>query len=285
MPEHSLPPEDYDDLRQPGQVRRAAGLEWWLAGLLVLGVLAGGFLFLKQARLNAGLERAFWVVGHASFPVPERQAAFHQLVAAGNKEWRGAYLGGFQLADIKLPGVDLHDSDMEGSNFARASLVRARLKNVRLAFADLNEADLAEADVTASNLFKAHLARASFRQARLRGTVLEQVKATDAVFLGADLGEAQLLMADLTGANFTSADLTGASLEAAMLKGANLTFALMAGVDLKDADFTDANWWRARRLTSDQITWLKKNFAPTDNTPATLRQDYQAWLKEGAGRK
>lgn len=285
MHERAIPPEDFDDLRQSGRVRRTAGLEWLLAGLLVLGLLAGAFHFFRQSRLNAGLERAFWVVGHASFPVPERQAAFQQLVAAGNKEWRGAYLGGFNLADAKLPGVDLHDSDLEGGNFARASLGRARLKNVRLAFADLTEADLAEADVTASNLFKAHLSRASFRQARLRGTVLEQVSAPDAVFLAADLGEAQLLMANLTGANFTSADLTGASLEAAVLRRANLTFTLMAGVDLKDADLTDANWWRARRLTSEQVARLRKNFPPSADAPPALREDYEAWLKETAGAR
>lgn len=285
MHEHSLPPEDFDALRQSARVRRTAGLEWLLVGLLVLGLLAGVFAYLKQSRVNAELERAFWVVGHAGFPVPERQAAFLQLVAAGNAEWRGAYLGGLNLADFKRPGVDLHDSDLEGCNLARASLAGARLKNVRLALADLTDADLAEAEVSASNLFKAHLTRASFRQARLRGTVLEQVKATDAVFLAADLGEAQLLMADLTGANFTSADLTGASLEAAVLRRANLTVTLMAGVDLKDADLTDANWWRARRLTSEQLAWLKQRFPPTAEAPAVVRKDYEAWLKEEAARQ
>ncbi len=284
MPEHDGPSE-LSDAPGPAPVRRAAWLDWLLAGLLVLGLLAGAFLFLSNARRNAELERAFWVAGHKSFSTPERQAAFQQLVAAGNKEWRGAYLGGLNFADFKLAGVDLHDGDMEGSNFARAALTHARLRNVRLTLADLTDADLSEADVTASNLFKAHLSRASFRQASLRGSVLEQVNATDAVFLAADLGEAQMLMANLTGANFTSADLTGASLEAAVLRHANLTFTLMAGVDLKDADFTDANWWRARRLTSDQIAWLNKSFPPSGDAPLALRQDYEAWLKEMAGRK
>lgn len=285
MPERTSPLEASDTSPNPGTTGQGTGLEWLLAGLLVLGLLSGGFLFLRHARRDAELERAFWVVGHKAFSVAERQAAFQQLVAAGNVEWRGAYLGGLNLADFKLPGVDLHDSDMEGSNLVHATLSRARVRNVRLALADLTDADFSEADVTASNLFKAHLARASFRQARLRGAVLEQVNATDAVFLAADLGEAQLLMADLTGANFTSADLTGASLEAAVLRRANLTFTLMAGVDLKDADFTDANWWRARRLTSEQLAWLNKSFPPTANAPAGLRQDYEAWLKESAGRR
>lgn len=285
MHEHSIPPEDFDDLRQSARVRRLAGLEWLLAGLLLLGLLAGAFVLLQRSRVNTELERAFWVVGHASFPMPQRQAAFLQLVAAGNTEWRGAYLGGFDLPDFKRPGVDLHDSDMEGGNLARASLTGAQMKNVRLAFADLTDADLAEAEVSGSNLFKAHLTRASFRQARLRGTVLEQVKATNAVFLAADLGEAQLLMADLTGANFTSADLTGASLEAAVLRRANLTFTLMAGVDLRDADLTDANWWRARRLTAEQLAWLKQRFPPTPAAPEALRKDYAAWLNETTGAK
>lgn len=159
MHEQAIPPEESDDLRQSSRVRRTVGLEWLLAGLLLLGLLAGAFVSLKKSRVNAELERAFWVVGHASYPVPERQAAFQRLVAAGNKEWRGAYLAGLNLADTKLPGVDL-----------------------------------------------------------------------------------------------------------------------------RDADFTDANWWRARRLTSEQIARLHKSFPPSAAAPPALRQDYEAWLKETAGR-
>jgi hypothetical protein len=52
--------------------------------------------------VNAELERAFWVVGHASFPAPQRQAAFLQLV--------------FTL----MAGVDLKDADLTDANWWRA---------------------------------------------------------------------------------------------------------------------------------------------------------------------
>jgi hypothetical protein len=48
--------------------------------------------------------------------------------------------------------------------------------------------------------------------------------------------------------------------------------------DLKDADFTNSNWWRARGLTTAQLEVLKKEFVPTEDAPVTLKEDYREWL-------
>ena len=68
--------------------------------------------------------------------------------------------------------------------------------------------------------------------------------------------------------------------QAASLRGANLSLARFSGANLKDTDFTDSNWWKSRGLNSDQITWLKKNFAPGEKASAAVRDDYEHWLKE-----
>ncbi len=97
----------------------------------------------------------------------------------------------------------------------------------------------------------------------------------------ADLSDADCLMANLAGGNLAGANLTGARLEAAVLKGANLSLARLYGANLKDTDFTNSNWWHARGLTSAQIEMLKKKFAPSENAPALLKEDYQKW---GSGK-
>lgn len=249
-----------------------------LAGCLACLIFYCVALFtLNRSRESAALEHAFWIVGHASYTAPQRQEAFLQLIAAGNREWRGAQVAALHFDGVTFPQVFLKEIDFTGGSFCRSVFARAQLGGAKLANTDLSDSDFSEGDLAGANLFKAQLARAHFRQASLRGAVLEQVAASNAVFLGAELGEAQCLMGNFSGANFTSANLTCASLEAAVLRGANLTFALMAGVDLKDADLTDANWWRARQLTSSQINWLAKRFPPSTNAPKAWQDDFAEW--------
>ena len=57
--------------------------------------------------------------------------------------------------------------------------------------------------------------------------------------------------------------------------------ARLDGADSTDADFTNANWWRARGLTTKQIELLKKKFAPTATADPALKKDYAQWA--GAG--
>jgi uncharacterized protein YjbI with pentapeptide repeats len=84
-------------------------------------------------------------------------------------------------------------------------------------------------------------------------------------------------MANLTGAKLNGAILSGAKLESAVLKKANLTLARLDGADLTDADFTNANWWCASGLTTPQLEGLKKQFSPTANADAALKEDFARW--------
>ena len=253
-----------------------------LGVILFAGFLTWNVWLLNQslsARRQSGSEHQFWVVGHANYPARERGEAFLALVAAGNKEWRGAHLDGLKLGGVSLPNADLHGADFNSSDLSRASFIGAKFARAKLAQTDLSETDFTEADLAGADLLQAQLKRAQLRRANLRGAILEQAEAQDAMLIAADLSDAYLLMANLSGANLGAANLNGASLEAAVLKQANLSLTRLTRANLKDADFSDANWWRARGLASDQIALLVKKFPPTEKAPAALRDDYQAWLK------
>lgn len=256
----------------------------WLFGASSLVALLFGNLWLLQRELmdrrQASIEHHFWIVCQEMYPASIRTEAFLQLVRAGNQEWRSAHLDGLDLKGVALPNVDLRRADFRASTLAKASCVGTKFSQGKLTNTDFTEADLSQADLAGADLFKALLRHTLLRRANLRGAVMQQIEAQHASFIAANLSDAYLLMANLTGARLDAADLTGANLEAATLKSANLSLARLTGVNLKDADFTDCNWWRARGLTSDQLAHLIKTFPPSDKADASLREDYQAWLKK-----
>ena len=100
-----------------------------------------------------------------------------------------------------------------------------------------------------------------------------------AVFVLADLSDANLVLADLSNANLTGTKFIGANLESAILRGAYLALANLKDARLNGADLTDSSWWRARGLTSDQIVEFAKTFPPTDTADESRRNDFGLWLK------
>ncbi len=223
-------------------------------------------------------EHAFWVICQPGHSAAERAGAFLQLAAAGNKEWRSADLRDLNLARVKLTGVDLSFAQFDNANLAGADLAGARVFNCSFAQADLSGANLSEADLSQSQFYRANLRQTKLRRAKLRAAWLQEAQAEKADFILADLSDANCLMANLTGAQLTGADLSGANLEAAVLRGANLSLVRMDGAKLKDADFTNANWWHARGLSVEQINLLKKQFPPATNAEPALKLDYDKWV-------
>ena len=253
-------------------------------GLIALAVLLGWNVWLqrelRQARDRTEAERHYWIVGHRHEPTLDRAAAFLALVRAGNREWRGAHLQELHLPGIALTNAPLAEADFRGSDFQRADLRGSNLAGALLGKADLSAANLAGADCSGANFLQARLPNADLCRANLRGAMLEQVFGRKALLVTADLADAQLLMADLSDANLSGADLTGANLEAAILRNAALDLTRLSNANLQDADFTDANWWRARGLNRANLTYLMQRFAPTDKSPAELREDFAKWRKD-----
>jgi uncharacterized protein YjbI with pentapeptide repeats len=133
----------------------------------------------------------------------------------------GAYLDG-----VTWPGINLQDVNVSGADLSNADLQGANLSNV---FA------------TATN----------FRQALLRDTALELLRAERACFAGAELSGAQadranFEQADLEGANLGGACLSRARFGRANLAGAqftlaDLSYAVLNDARILDADFSQAN--------------------------------------------
>jgi len=274
MAEHTVQPEE------SSPTRSATRRLWWvIAGLLVVIASLGAWLGRRTHGTSERTrwEHAFWVVGHASSSPQLRTVALLELVVAGNHEWRGAHLDGLQLDNVSLPGAYLVEADFKNSSLARAKLAKARLAKTRLELADLSDADLTGADLSGSLMLRAKLQRAQLSQANLRGAVLEQAEAQGASFLMADLANGYLLMANLSQAKLGGASLIDANLEAANFRGADLSLTRLNNTNLKDADFTDCNWWRARGLSAPQLELLEQKFKPTEKWPAALRADFQEW--------
>ena len=240
------------------------------------------FRWVEQQRAGSQ-EHAFWALCHPGFPAAQRERAFSQLVAAGNKEWRCADLQGLNLAGIALPGADLQGAMFRQSNLNGANLQRANFRDGSLEMADLTGANLSRADLSETQLWRAILHKANLRRANLRAASLEQVRGENTDLILADLSDANCLMANFADARLDGANLSGARLEAAVLKGARLALTRLDGADLKNADFTNANWWRALGLKTAQIESLKQQFAPDETADPAIKKDYAKWLGD-AGR-
>lgn len=237
-------------------------------------------LLVRQSERQASLTREhfFWVLCQPGHSPSERLAAFHQLVADGNREWRSANLAELNLRGFSSPSANLQQAGFQRSDLTGANLAGAKLNKTSFQLADLSDADLAEADLAEAQCYRAVLKHASLRHTVLRAAVLQEVKAPNADLMVADLSDADCLMADFAGANLAGANLSGARLERTVLKGSNLSLARVEGANINEADFSDSNWWHARGFTTEQLDFLKQKFAPSTNAPGALKEDYQKWL-------
>lgn len=244
-------------------------------GVLTVNVwLAGG---LVQQQRSASRERDFWLLCQPGSTPLERETAFRHLVAAGNREWRSADLWQLNLAGVALAGADLQGATFLRTNLAGANLAGAVLRKSNLELADLTGADLSQANLREARLAQALLRGATLRRANLGAGSLAQAQAENADFSAADLSDTDCLMARLDGAKLRGANLSGARMASAVLKGADLAEARLDGADLTDTDFTNANWWAARGLTTAQLGELKKKFPPTAQSDPALYADFERW--------
>ena len=247
--------------------------------LLTVNIVMVIRLLDRQASFSK--EHLFWVLCQPGHSGPERVSAFQRLVSEGNREWRGAQLADLNLERIDLPGRDIQQAGFQRANLARANLSSAKLNKTSFYLADLTEADLTEADLSEGQFYRAVLKGAKLRRAKLRVAFLLEVKAEGADLMAADASDADCQMANFSRATISGVNFSGARLVGAQFKGANFSLTRLDGANLKDADFTDSNWWHARGLTATQTEWLKGKFAPTGAAPEGLKEDYRKWVGGG----
>jgi uncharacterized protein YjbI with pentapeptide repeats len=266
---------------EPSSARRRGPVRRLVLVFAILSVAGIGWMFGirgDSARGNSR-ERDFWVLCQPGFAADQRERAFRNLVAAGNKEWRSAELRGLNLASVSMKGADLQYAPFVKTHLVAANFEGALLCRGALELCDCTHAQFTQANLTEARLLNAVLKGASFRRAVLCASTLEQAQAENADFESADLSDADCKMANLTGAKLVGANLSGAKLESTVLKGADLTLTRLDGANLTDTDFTNANWWAARGLTSKQLTYLKKKFPPTADADAALKADFARWAE------
>lgn len=266
---------------QPSVTLRYRALGAGFVLLLLALVSFNGWLAYSHASRSEQqeIERWFWLLCHDGSTAAERTTAFMRLVSAGNAEWKSARLSELNLAGADLPDLDLQQANVTGSDLSGANLARAKLTGSAIQLSDLTGADLSHAELAETSFLKSTLDDVNFREANMAGGSLEQSHAHNAQLILVDLTEANLLMADLTGANLTGANLTAANLDAAILRGANLALARLSNAQMRDTDFTNANWWRAQGLPSDILDEFQTRFPPTEDAPETLQNDYLLWLQ------
>jgi uncharacterized protein YjbI with pentapeptide repeats len=252
----------------------------WLALLLVsLGVNVWLAKVWVESRAEGPAE-LFWALCQTEALEAERKRAFLALLETGHSEWRSARLQRLDLRGIDFTGKAMDGADLTGCNFSGTQLAGASLVNVELAVAELVGADLSRARLDGIHLFRSGLDQATLTDVSLRSAHLQEMSARGADFRGADLTDADLLMAKLTGSNLSMADFSGADLEAADLRGTELTGARFEAAKLKDTDFSDSNWWRARGFTTQSMERLKKEFTPGEAADSRLRADFERWRSE-----
>lgn len=274
------------------RVRRLESRRSWPVALpAIVGLVAFALMLVQigllqrqqDATRSQDREHWFWVLCQTSAPVEVRTDAFTQLVAAGHAEWRSANCRGMNLKGSVLDKASLRMIDLTACDLRKTTLFQTDLTGSRLRTADLSGADLTEAILDGADCLKATFDKADCHKAKMRSVSLEQVSAKGARFVLADMAEGLLLMADLTGADLTGADLTAATLESATLRGATLSLTNLAEATLENADLTDANWWRARGLTTEQLIRLAADFPPTDAADSSRVKDYLLWA-DGFGK-
>jgi len=140
--------------------------------------------------------------------------------APGELDLDEVYVATANLSGLDLRGVTLNDSDLTGANLSGSTLTQRQFRGARLRAATGRGCKAGRAI-----FMDADLEDADFSETRMRG----------AHFAGAWLVSTQLRRADLTNARFTNTNLQSAHFDGARLSGTTFD-----GADLADAWFLGA---------------------------------------------
>lgn len=268
--------------------RHDAGQRWRTVAIVTAVVVLLGLITLNLVLLIRQLdeqrrrsrEYAFWTLCQPGAGPVERTECFLSLVANGNTRWQGAMLDRLELSHARLARTSLQNARFTDCVLSKADFESADLEFSVLNTCDLSEAGFQNARLRSTTFFKSDLSDANFRNADLLSTSLEQVKAPNAVFVGAKMADGFLAMAELTEADLTAADLTGADLTAAILKNAELALTNLTDADLTDADLSNTNWWRARGLSVSQLELYRVMFPPDSSATDSRKRDFAIWSEQ-----
>jgi len=200
----------------------------------------------------------------------------------------GAILAGHDLTGVNFSGALLSGSVlsgavMAGAVMAGANAARAKLAGADLSGADLSGMDLSGADLTGADLTGADLTGADLLGANLSRVMGKNVRAANALFIGADLTAADFGRGVFQAADFSEAKMAGAILTEADLREAWFSDADAAGADLERTIMSGAkaegrsSFLKARLAAADlgktyfeDVDFSAADFTGADLTGASL---------------
>jgi uncharacterized protein YjbI with pentapeptide repeats len=247
-------------------------------------VLLVPYFWLWQAfdRLASEREVAalFWTLAEDGVEKHERVSALLDLANRGHREWRSAH-----LRELDLKGAQLRDTSLLWIQFQSCSLKNARFDTADLSYATFNQSDLQGAVLSSARMHETFFQLCNLTAVDARGADLSgahvQAQLSAGMFQNANFTRARLrgsrcIGARFDNAKFLDADLTGVDFSRCALTGADFH-----GAVLDEVKLVDANWWRAKGLTADQMSSYAEVFAPTEKASAEWREDFMEWKSEG----
>ena len=155
---------------QPSSIPRKFGASFFAAlAAFLLAVLLTTNLWLMSAQLRTitdnSREHAFWAVCHSGTTAEMRSTYLLNLVAAGNTEWRSAYLSKLSMDGVNLSSASLFQIGLSSGSFVDADFSKADLSGAALDLSDFSEADFSESNLRNATFFKSRLVDADFRNA------------------------------------------------------------------------------------------------------------------------
>lgn len=179
-----------------------------------------GFWFVGANLTGADLSGA--VISHSMFCGAWLDSAVLDDADISESNFNGAYclcasFNGATLNEVQLVGAMMCRASFEETSFGRVHLTGARLEE-----AYLPDAALHTVDIRGANLRGAYLPNAEIREA------------SGALFIDANLEDANFRACDVDGAIFARARLKGADLRAM-----TFAFATLHGADITDAKLSD----------------------------------------------
>lgn len=139
-----------------------------------------------------------------------------------------AYIRGTNMRKANLQEANFSESKITWCDFRKANLKNTVLSETELYGNDFRHANLSEADLSGACIRTVEIPfipmfviwHSTFKNANLKGAILNKINFQDINLRGADLRDANLQecnmhKADLTGANLAGADLRGANFERA----------------------------------------------------------------------
>lgn len=185
-----------------------------------------------------------------------------------------------RLADFRIasnwfntePKVSLRNFDLTKSNLSGYKFIKANLER----------AIITDSGLWGTNFSEANLIRADFRKSRFVGGKLINAKANGADFTNAKITKKNdpvykylpdFTSALLIGAKFIGTQLNGVMMKEANLKGSDFSKAIVLECDFTDADLTDSNWKKVKRV--ENCIWVNVKGISRENFPPDLWKEIQ----------